>query len=276
MLKGTLRAALRSPHALTSTAPHPPHATLGGAPAQRGPVVVTKSGFFMQNPPPPPAQTMSPLWQAQRRGRVEGLAGQDRTLTAGQEVTGLSPNAPLWLPGSQRSARNGTIRCPLRAAHGMSWRQPGASGSLCALPHGCHQPRRCHQTVTDHPKHIHGCKTTRTGCVHHRESCCPSRWAPRHHSDGKEMWDVLNPSGTSLVVALASEWEPGHHAYLGCGSAAVRPLLLRMSALLSLPHNAQEAPRGRGERQGGVSPSVTAEGLFQGPRVPPKQSRGTL
>lgn len=167
------------------------------------------------------------------------------------------PLCGCWAPG----AGSVTISCPLRAAHGTSWWQPGASGSLCALPHGCHQPRGCHQIVTDHPKRIHGRRTTRIGCVHRRESCRLSRWTPRHHSDGKETWDVLDPSGTCLVVALASEWELGHHAYLGCGSAAVRPLLLRMSALLSLPHNAQEAPRGRGERQGGVSPSVTTEGL---------------
>lgn len=39
--------------------------------------------------------------------------------------------------------------------------------------------------MTDRPQCAHGYKNTRTGCVHQRESCRLSHWAPRHHSDGK-------------------------------------------------------------------------------------------
>lgn len=141
---------------VTRAAPTPRRAPRG--PGTEGPCCGHKVGFFRAKSTPP-AQTMSLLWQAQRRGRVEGLAGQDRTLTAGQEVTALSPNAPLWLLGSGGV----TMSCPLRGAHGTAWWQLDASGSLCALPHGCHQPCRCHQTGTDTPKAPTGAKPPELG-----------------------------------------------------------------------------------------------------------------
>lgn len=109
VLKATLTSAPRSPHALTSVcaAPHPTPRS-GGAPGYRGALLWSQSRvFFMQNSPPSPAQTMSLLWRARRRGRVEGPAGHCRTLAAGQEVTGLSPNAPPWPLGS---GSPGTVR----------------------------------------------------------------------------------------------------------------------------------------------------------------------
>lgn len=190
-----------SPHALTSATPRPPHAALRGAPAQRGPVVATKS-MFLCKIHPPPAQTMCLLWQAQRRGRVEGLAGPSPQGRRGQGC----PQMPLcgcWALAVPLQHSSVTISCPLRTAHGTVWWQLGASGSLCALPATWVSPtlpHGCHQIATDLPKCTHRHKTTRTGCDHQRESCRLSRWAPRHHSDGKgHLGPLRDTSGGGLV-----------------------------------------------------------------------------
>ena len=95
------------PHICSALAPRfdvsprrtPPHPTLRGGPGHRGALLWSQSRVFSCKISPP-AQTMSLLWRARRRGRAEGPAGHCRTLAAGQEVTGLSSNAPLRLLGS--------------------------------------------------------------------------------------------------------------------------------------------------------------------------------
>lgn len=190
---------------VSHAAPTPRRAPRG--PGTEGPCCGHKIGGFVQNPPPP-AQTMSLLWQAQRRGRVEGLAGPSPQGRRGQGC----PQMPLcgcWALAVPVQSSSVTISCPLRVTHGMAWWQLGASGSLCALPatrvspalpHGCHQPCWCHQIATNLPKCTHRHKPTRTGCEHQRKSCRPSRWAPRHHSDGKGRPRPLrDTSGGGLV-----------------------------------------------------------------------------
>lgn len=176
--------------------------------------------------PPAPAQTMSLLWQAHRRGRVEELVGP----SGGDRAVPKCPSgaAGLWQP--QRSV---TKSCPLRVAHGTArWQR----FPLCSA---------CHMGVTssatwvspallvspdnDRPPQMH------PQAQNHQkwESCRLSRWAPRQHRDGKGRPGPLRDV-TVVVASLA-----GPPRCLGCGSAATSAPDVG-SALASL--SAQEAP----------------------------------
>lgn len=183
VLKAALTSAPCSPHALTSAcaAPHPMPRS-GGALGTEGPCCGHKVGYFHAKSPPAPAQTMFLLWRVRRRGRAERPAGHCRTLAAGQEVTGLSPDAPPWPLGSRSRGAAGVTRelClgsgtwPILVAARCCWlpllRATQVSPALqLSQPRGC--PFRTHPQVVK-------CKPTRIGCVRHRESCRLSRRAP--------------------------------------------------------------------------------------------------
>lgn len=150
----------------------------------------------MQNSPPR-TQTISLLWRARRRGRAEGPAGHSRTLAAGQEVTGLSPNAPVRpaplraAPRGWHVARLGGRRVPPAPSAPRHLRVPSPAGATSPMADG--------------PKRIRGrlsAKPPDSGVFVIGKVAASRVGLPCRPSDGEVTWDTPAPSGTSPVVAL--------------------------------------------------------------------------
>lgn len=267
-INGALMGAQRHPQScpelaprfdVTRAAPTPRRAPRG--PGTEGPCCGHKVAFFHTKSTLRPAQTMPPLWQEQRRGRVEGLAGPRRDPHRRAGGDRAVPKCPSAAAGLWRCAGSVTASCPL--AHGTSWWQRCSATRVSPTQQVSPDSDRAPQThpgVQEHQNWVRSPKgkpvTLGPTSPQRREGDVGTARTPQ----GRVWWWPWLVSGS-------------HSACLGCGSAVTSAPDVG-SALASPPRSGSTT--GPGEPQGGVAPRATTEGLFQRPRAPPNQAWGTL
>lgn len=188
----------------------PPHATLRGGPrVQRGPVVVTKSGFFHAKFPPLPGPDNVSVVEGTEAwaGGGTGWALQDpRRGAGGDRAVPKCPSVAAGFRQPRHGAAGVTVRSALKAA-----RWP------VSVVAGCHRLPLCHTGVANpvagRPQRIRGhlsANPSELDAFTIGKVAARHVGPPRHLSDREVTWDTPAPSGTSPVVALAGEREPGH------------------------------------------------------------------
>lgn len=234
VLKAALTSALRSPHALTSAVPNPKSRSGRGRAGTEGPCWDLGVGLFM--PSRLLAPTIGPLWRAPRRGQAAGPAGP---LPRGRGARAF--------PQMPRRGAGGHIAS---SACGSSRGGAQVPPRPHALPlTGVTEPMagsgRLSQTRPQKPER----PTAGVGYVTPSGRTQPITSAPKT-SPSARGGDAGRPGPVwgRLLGWLRSAGGSQGPRHVTAGPR--EPLLLRMSAPLSLPSDAQEAPWGPGGAQG--------------------------
>lgn len=234
VLKAALTSALRSPHALTSAVPNPKSRSGRGRAGTEGPCWDLGVGLFM--PSRLLALTIGPLWRAPRRGQAAGPAGP---LPRGRGARAF--------PQMPRRGAGGHIAS---SACGSSRGGAQVPPHPHALPlTGVTEPMagsgRLSQTRPQKPER----PTAGVGYVTPWGRTQPITSAPKT-SPSARGGDAGRPGPVwgRLLGWLRSAGGSQGPRHVTAGPR--EPLLLRMSAPLSLPSDAQEAPWGPGGAQG--------------------------